>query len=187
MRKLLVFNSVSIDGYFVDASGDMSWSHTTDPEFNRFTQENAKGGGELLFGRKTYELMTKYWPTPAAKQNDPVVAEAMNSLPKIVFSRKMNKPDWNNTRLIKENIVDEIRKMKGESGPDMVIFGSGEIVSQVSDEKLVDEYQLVIAPVVLGKGRTMFEGMTKTLKLKLTSSRTFTNGNVFLCYEPARE
>jgi len=184
MRKLIVFNSVSVDGYFVDMNGDMSWAHNNDAEFNAFVQGNASAGGELLFGRITYELMAGYWPTPLAIKNDPVVAEGMNNLPKVVFSRTMDKASWNNTKLVKGNMAAEIRKMKKEPGKDMVIMGSGSIISQLAQEGLIDEYQIVLIPVALGKGRTMFEGIKGKLKLKLTKTRAFGNGNVFLCYEP---
>ena len=101
MRKLSVFNSVTLDGYFSGPNGDIGWAHegADDPDFHSFVEENAKGGGALLFGRKTYELMKSYWPTPEAMKNDPVVAEKMNSLPKVVFSRTLDKADWNNTTL----------------------------------------------------------------------------------------
>jgi dihydrofolate reductase len=184
MRKLVVFNFVSVDGYFVDRNGDMSWAHATDREFNEYVQNNARGGGELLFGRVTYDLMAKYWPTPAARQNDPVVAEGMNNLPKVVFSRTLDQPGWKNTRIVKDNPAAEVRKMKKESGIDMVIMGSGSIVSQLTQEGLIDEYQIVVVPVVLGKGSTLFDGVSQKLQLKLAKSRVFKNGYVLLCYEP---
>ena len=185
MRKLMVFNQVSVDGYFVDANGDMDWAKEgNDEEFNAFTSENAKSGGELLFGRITYELMASFWPTPQAQKMLPDVAEQMNNLPKVVFSRTMEKASWNNTRLIKGNLVSEVQKMKKEPGQGMVIMGSGSIVSQLAGTDLIDEYQMVIIPVVLGRGRTMFDGISKNLKLKLTNSRVFKNGKVFVCYEP---
>lgn len=184
MRKLVVFNQVSLDGYFVDRYGDMSWAHKSDAEWRAFVEENASGGGELLFGRITYELMVSYWPTPYARENDPIVAERMNNLPKAVFSRTMDNASWNNTKLVKGDMAAEIRKMKKEPGKDMVIFGSGSIVSQLAQAGLIDEYQMVVNPVVLGKGRTMFEGIKEKLTLKLTKTRTFGNGNVLLCYEP---
>lgn len=183
MRRLVVFNNVTLDGYFSGQNGDISWAKGhQDPEFKAFAAENAKGGGVLVFGRITYELMMSYWPTPDAIKNDPIVAERMNNLPKIVFSKKLDKASWNNTKLVKGGLAQEIRKMKEEPGEDMAIMGSGSIVSQLSQEGLIDEYQIVVNPIVLGKGRTMFDGIEATFKL--TKTRTFGNGNVLLCYEP---
>ena len=186
MRKLVVFNQVTLDGYFAGPNGDISWAHKDkkDAEWNAFVADNAKGGGLLLFGRMTYELMASYWPTPQAAQNDPIVAERMNNLPKVVFSRTLDKASWNNMLLVKGGMAAEIRKMKKEPGEHMAILGSGSIVSQLAQEGLIDEYQIVVNPVVLGKGRTMFDGIREKLTLKLTKTRTFGNGNVLLCYEP---
>ena len=186
MRRLSVFNHVSLDGFFVDANGDMSWAKAgaDDAEWNKFVAENAGGESMLLFGRITYEMMVSFWPSPMAAEMMPEVAQRMNNLPKIVFSRTMNKAAWNNTKLVKSDLASEVRKMKKESGPDMVILGSGSIVSQLAQEGLIDEYQIVVNPLALGRGRTMFDGVKKKLSLKLTKSRTFGNGNVFLCYEP---
>ncbi len=185
MKKLLVFQHMSLDGYFVDKNGDMSWAkNDNDEEFNAFASENAKGGGVLLFGRVTYELMASFWPTPQALENLPIVAERMNNGPKIVFSRTMKKASWNNTRLVKGDLVSEIRKMKKEPGEGMAILGSGSIVAQLAEEDVIDEYQIVVNPIALGGGRTMFDGIKEKLNLKLTKSKTFRNGKVFLCYEP---
>jgi len=184
MRKLVAFTNVTLDGYFADANGDMSWAHKQDAEWKAFVADNASSGGELLFGRITYELMAGYWPTPLAIKNDPIVAEGMNNLPKVVFSRTLDKASWKNTKLVKSDLAAEIRKMKKESGQDMVILGSGSIVSQLAQEGLIDEYQMVVNPVVLGKGRNLFDGVKGKLVLKLTKSLTFGNGNVLLCYEP---
>jgi dihydrofolate reductase len=187
MPKLIVFNHVSLDGYFVDANGDMSWAkaHQEDQEWNEFVMENASGGGVLVFGRVTYEMMASFWPTPFAIENMPVVAERMNNLPKVVFSRTLDKASWNNTKLVKGDLATEVRKMKQEPGEDMAILGSGSIVAQLAQEGLIDEYQVVVNPIILGKGRTMFEGVKGRLSLNLTKSRAFANGNVVLCYEPA--
>ena len=186
MRKLVVFNNVTLDGYFAGINGDFSWAHSgnDDVEFNAFVAENASGGGQLLFGRITYELMASYWPTPNAIKNDPIVAEGMNSMPKVVFSRTLDKVSWSNTKLVKGDIASEVRKLKEEPGKGMAILGSGSIVSQLAPEGLIDEYQLLVNPVVLGTGRTMFDGIKEKLNLKLTKTRTFGNGKVFLCYEP---
>ncbi|MGH7949559.1 MAG: dihydrofolate reductase family protein, partial [Candidatus Binataceae bacterium] len=171
---------------FVDINGDMSWAKADhqDAEWNAFVAENASGGGVLVFGRITYELMAGFWPTPYAIENMPIVAERMNNLPKVVFSRTLDKASWNNTKLVKGGIAAEIRKMTKEPGEGMAILGSGKIVSQLAPEGLIDEYQVVVNPVVLGKGRTMFDGINEKLALKLTKTRTFGNGNVLLCYEP---
>lgn len=186
MRKLVVFNHVTLDSYFVGQNGDMSWAHSgnNDAEFKAFVADNASGGGQLLFGRITYESMVNYWPTPNAIKNDPIVAEGMNSMPKVVFSRTLDQALWSNTRLVKGNIVSEVRKMKDEPGPGMAILGSGSIVAQLALEHLIDEYQMMVDPVALGKGRTMFEGIQEKLTLRLTKTRTFKNGKVYLCYEP---
>jgi len=185
MRKLIVFNHVSLDGYFVDGAGDMSWAKADhqDAEWNAFVAGNASGGGVLVFGRVTYELMAGFWPTPFAIENMPVVAAGMNGMPKVVFSRTLDRASWNNTTLVKGDPAAEIRKMKQEPGEGMAILGSGAIVSQLAQEGLIDGYQVVVNPVVLGKGRTMFDGVREKLRLKLTKTRAFGNGNVLLCYE----
>jgi dihydrofolate reductase len=185
VRKLMVFNQVSLDGYFVDKAGDMSWAHKQDAEWSAFAAENASGGGVLVFGRITYEMMASYWPTPAALESNPVVAEGMNNLSKIVFSRSLDKASWKNTRLVKGNLVEEMRKLKQEPGQDMVIMGSGTIVSQLTEARLIDLYQVVLNPIVLGSGRTMFDGVKVKLPLTLKKTRSFSNGNVVLWYEPA--
>jgi dihydrofolate reductase len=190
MRKLTVFNAVSIDGYFADPQGDMNWAHKQDPEWNAWVNENASGGGVLMFGRVTYDLMTMYWPTPMAAQNDPVVARRMNEMPKIVVSRTMDKANWNNTTLVKGDLPAAVRRLKQEPGDDICILGSGSIVAQLAPERLIDAYQLVVSPIVLGKGKTLFAGVLEggskdRLNMKLTSTRAFRNGNVVLCYEPA--
>jgi dihydrofolate reductase len=187
MRKLGVFNQVTLDGYIADVTGDMSWAHKQDAEWNAFVADNAKGGAQLVFGRITYEMMASFWPTPPALENMPVVAERMNSLPKVVFSRTMDKASWSNTKLVKGDTAAEMRKLKNEPGLDMVIFGSGSIVSPLAQEGLIDEYQIVVNPIVLGKGKSMFGGVGSKLPLKLTKTRAFGNGNVLLCYEPWRE
>jgi dihydrofolate reductase len=186
MRQLRAFNNISLDGYFTDKNGDMSWAHKRDPEWKAFAGENASGSAVLVFGRITYDLMASYWPTPRALANDPMVAKGMNDMPKIVFSRTMANASWNNTRLIKGDIVDAMQKLKEENGPDMVIMGSGTIVSQFTDARLIDEYQVVLTPIVLGAGRTMFSGVKERFGLVLENTRTFGNGNVALWYGLSR-
>ena len=186
MGKIVVFNSVSLDGYFTDTHGDMSFARNDNPdtEWDAFVAGNARSGGTLLFGRITYELMASFWPTSFAAEKMPVVAERMNNLPKVVFSRTLGSALWNNTKLVKNDLIGEVRKMKKESREDMAIMGSGSIVSQLTQNGLIDEYQIVMIPVALGNGRTMFEGITVKVPLKLTKTRAFRNGNVLLCYQP---
>jgi dihydrofolate reductase len=130
-------------------------------------------------------MMASFWPTEAAIKNMAVVAKKMNEAQKIVFSRTMSKADWQNTRVVKNNLAEDVKKMKNETGADMVIFGSGTIVAQLTDARLIDEYQLVIHPLVLGGGRTMFDGIKNRLDLKRTTTRNFSNGNVLLSYGEA--
>jgi len=183
MRRLKVFNLVSLDGYFSGEGGDISW-HMVDDEFQELANRVANSGNTLLFGRVTYELMVGYWPTPEALRVDPVVAEGMNKSEKIVFSRTLGKVEWHNTRLVKGDLLGEVGKLKAGSGADLTVLGSGTIVAQLAAAGLIDEYQVLLNPVVLGRGRTMFEGLDKRLTLKLTGSRVFGNGNVLLTYEP---
>ena len=185
MRKLIVFNQVTLDGFFADAKGDMSWAHKSDPEWNEFVGANASGGGLLLLGRRTYQMMASYWPTPYAMHDNPDVAQGMNALPKVVFSKTLKKATWNNTRLVKRGLTAEVRKLKQGTGEAMVVLGSGSIVSQLALEGLVDEFQLVVNPLLLGKGKPLFVGLEKPLALGLLDTRRFKNGNVLMRYAPA--
>ncbi len=185
MRRLSVFNQVSLDGYFVDRDGDMSWAHKQDIEWGEFVAGNASGGGALVFGRVTYEMMAGAWSSLAAAKRNPAVAERMNGLPKVVFSRTLSEAAWQNTRLIKDDPVAAMRSLKQQDGPNMVILGSGTIVAQLTQARLIDEYQIVVNALVLGGGRTMFEGVADPLHLTLVQTRSFANGNVVLTYQPA--
>ena len=179
MRKLHVFDMVSLDGFFTDEKSDMSWAHQRDEEWNAFAGGNAGGNGVLLFGRVTYDMMAAFWPTPQAAQMLPDVAAGMNAMPKIVVSRTQN------TTLLKGDLVSEITRLKQQPGADLVILGSGSIVSQLTEARLIDEYQIVVCPIVLGRGRTLFETVRRKVGLTLKKTRTFKNGNVVLWYEPA--
>lgn len=183
MRKLIAFTQISADGCFADANGDMSWAHRSDPEFDAWVADNAGSGGTLVFGRVTYEMMAGYWPSPMARQSAPEVAAGMNSAEKIVFSRTLQDASWTNTKLVKGELVAEVRKLKAGPGSALVILGSGSVVAQLSGEGLVDEYQMVVNPLVLGNGRRLFEGVTRRVDLKLEKTRAFKNGSVLLCYQ----
>jgi dihydrofolate reductase len=186
VRTLSVFNSVSLDGFFTDAHGDIGWAHQgQDEEWQAFTADNASGGGELVFGRITYEQMASFWSSREAHDAMPLVAEQMNALPKIVFSRTLDEAAWQNTELVRGDPAEAIRRKKEEPGFDMVIMGSGTIVAALTEAGLIDEYQFVVHPVVLGAGRTLFEGVTAAVELRLVDTRRFGNGNVVLWYQPA--
>lgn len=183
MRRLIVFNLVSLDGCFTGEDGDISW-HRVDDEFQELASEAANSGNTLLFGRITYQLMAGFWPTPEAIKTDPVVAEGMNASEKIVFSRTLDAVHWQNTRLVSDDMLGEVRRLKQGSGKDLAVLGSGTIVAQLAAADLIDEYQILLNPVALGRGRTLFEGIGKPVHLKLIRSRVFGNGNVLLCYAP---
>lgn len=177
---LRVFESISIDGYFCDAYGDMRWAHagSDDAEFAAWVSGNASSGGELLFGRKTYQMMEAFWPTPMAAQQMPEVAAGMNAARKYVLSRTI-RPDWNNTHLLEGDGVAAVRELKQSPGPGIALLGSGSVAAQLGEAGLVDEYQFVIIPVALGGGRTVF---TRGTKLRLIEHRAFRCGNVVVTY-----
>jgi len=186
MAILKSFCTVSLDGFFVDAAGGMGWAHNAmaDPEWDSFVAGNASGDGVLVFGRVTYQMMESYWPSPLAKQRDPVVAGHMNRLKKVVFSRTLTEARWNNTTLMASELLPAMKKLKREAN-DLVILGSGNLVSQLAAAGLMDAYQMVVAPVVIGKGRTLFQTVTTPIPLTRTRVRSFANGNVVLDYQPA--
>lgn len=187
MRRLGVFNNVSLDGYFVDANGrmDFAYAGSDDPEWQEFVSGNAGGDGALLFGRVTYDMMASWWPTAQAKAAMPAVAEGMNRRVKYVASRTMTDARWNNTTVLEGDLVSAVRALKQSDGPDLVILGSGSIVAQLAAAALIDRYQLVVKPVVLGAGRSMFAGVPTLVELHPLGARTFHNGNVLLTYERA--
>ncbi len=185
MRRLKVFENVSLDGCFVDAHGDMSWAHRQDPEWNAFVAENAKGGGALVLARVTYEQMAGFWPTPAGRAASAVVSERMTAMAKYVFSRSLARASWANTHLVKGDAAEVIGRLVRERGPDLVVLGSGSVVAQLADADAIDEYQLVVHPLALGGGRSLFEGLRAPRRLALDGARTFANGCVVLTYRRA--
>lgn len=183
MRKLFAFNMVTLDGFFEGPDHDISW-HNVDDEFNEFAVKQTSTAGAILFGRVTYELMASYWPTPAAQSNDQVVANLMNSLPKVVFSTTLPRADWNNTRLIKDHVAEEVQKMKQEQGNDLALFGSAMLLSSLMRMDLVDEHRVMVNPVLIGSGTPLFKDINQKVSLKLVKTQVFKSGNVLLCYQP---
>lgn len=180
MRKLNVFESISVDGCYTDARGDMSWAHAgrEDPEFAAWVGRNASSGGELLFGRKTYQMMEAFWPTPLAAEQMPVVAAGMNAARKYVASRTI-RPTWSNTQLLSGELTAAVRALKASAGPDITVLGSGDVAAQLGAAGLVDGYQFVIIPIALGGGRTVFSSRRP---LRLVDQRAFACGNVVVTY-----
>src|SRR5260370_37794295 len=141
VRKVFLFMMVTLDGFFEGPNQEIDW-HNVDEEFNEFAINQLHDVDMLLFGRVTYEGMASFWPTPFAKENDPIVAEMMNTIPKIVFSKTLDKVDWNNSRLVKENIAGEVSQLKQEQGRDLAIFGSANMASSFLQLGFTDELRI---------------------------------------------
>ncbi len=185
MRKLTLFNFITLNGYYKGADNDISW-HRHDAEGAEFSANNMKSGNMLLFGRTTYEMMASWWPTPMAAEAFPVVAKGMNSAEKIVFSNTIEEPKWNNTTVMNGDIAGKIRQMKQQPGPDMTILGSGSIGSLFLSEGLIDEVQLMIDPVVLSSGTAVFNNIKHSLNLEFTDHKVFKSGTILLFYKPVK-
>ena len=189
MRKVILSNSVTLDGFFEGPNRELDW-HIVDEEIKKYANDLLNNVDALLFGRVTYQLMADYWPAAATNsstsKSDLEIADKMNNLPKIVFSKTLQQVEWNNSRLVKENIAEEISKMKQQPGKDMVIFGSGSIVSTFMQFGLIDEYRIIVNPVVLGNGKPLFKDINDKQNLKLLKTRAFSSGVVILYYEPVK-
>lgn len=185
MGKLSSFQFITLNGFYKGPDNDISW-HRHGGEESAFAEEGAQSNSTLLFGRITYEMMASFWPTPEAQQSMPVVAEGMNKSEKIVFSRTLKTATWNNTRIVKDNIEAEVKRLK-ESGKSMTILGSGSILTQLANSGLIDEYQVMIDPVALGSGTPLFKGLQHQLDLQLINSRVFKSGVVLLSYLPIKK
>lgn len=183
MRKLVMWNLVTLDGFF---EGPKSWDlgfheQVWGEELERFSIEQFASIGALVFGRVTYEGMASYWTTAKGE-----IADFMNSVSKVVFSRTLSKADWNNTRLLKASPEQEIAKMKREQGKDLYIFGSADLSSTLARKRLIDEYRLCLVPVVLGAGKPLFKPGSEMPKMRLLEARPLKkSGAVILRYEPA--
>ncbi len=185
MRKIYMFNRTSVDGLFAGPQGEIDW-FMPDPEVDRAIHQ-MMNLDTVLFGRITYQMFESYWPNVAHDANAPAGARSManelNEMTKLVFSRTLDMVTWENSKLFKHNLVDEVRQLKHESGKDFVIFGSGSIVQQLASAALIDEYLILITPVILGTGKSLFKDVNKT-NFKLQEARSFDSGNVLLRYTP---
>ena len=183
MRKLLSFMVVTLDGYYEGPNGEFDWPNV-DAEFNEFSISQLNDIDTLLFGRVTYEGMASYWPTPAALEFDPIIAERMNSIPKVVFSKSLTEATWQNSTLTREDIGTAVPKLKEESGGALAIFGSPTLTVSLLEEGLVDELRVMVMPILLGAGKSLFAGLRDRVHLKLGQTIVFSSGNVLMSYEP---
>jgi dihydrofolate reductase len=174
---------VTLDGFFAGKDGDISW-HNTDEEFGKFANEQTGEFGTLIFGRTTYDLMASYWPIDEGIKDDPIVANLMNKTPKIVFSKTLKDASWENTKVFDRITPEKVTEWKQKEGKPAAIFGSGTIVQQFANLDLINEYRLLINPIILGEGKLLFDKVKKT-NLKLIKTREFKNGNILLYYKPA--
>lgn len=180
MRKVIVSNVASLDGFFESRSKELDWV-VADAEFFEYAKGLLRTVDTLLFGRATYLHMASYWPTAPVDE----IAEKMNNLPKIVFSKTLQKAEWNNSRLVESNVEEEVSRLKGQPGKDMVIFGSAMLASSLLQWGLVDEYRVILQPVLLGSGSPLFRDITERIRMKLMSAKSFGSGVVLLSYQRA--
>ena len=185
MGKLTVYNFLTLNGYFKGLHNDLSWQRHGEEE-GQYAARGAQSESALLFGRITYEMMASFWPTAAGRQLNPGVAEGMNKSEKIVFSRTLQKAEWENTRIINDDLVEATRRLKEVEGKVMTILGSGSIATQLADAGLIDEYLLMLNPVALGDGTSFLQGLTKRLDLELVEARSFKSGVILLHYRPIK-
>ena len=189
MRKLIASTIVSVDGYFAGPNGEIDWfkgKHSD--EDKEFSDEVSKKAGLLLFGRTTYEMMKSFWPTPNGARSDPVMAEVRNRTPKIVFSEttkpEEDDPVWKEVRVLHEIDPEGIISLKMHGVGGTTILGSGTIVQQMVRLGLIDEYQMMVVPVILGTGKYLFKDV-KRLNLELIGTKVSRNGGVLVTYRPA--
>lgn len=189
MRKVIMFNRVSVDGFFAGPNGEIDW-FVVDPELDKALHEMGQpdvvAPGTVLLGRVTYQLFESYWPKVAADPNAPkearIIADELNQMTKVVFSKTLKEVSWVNTKLVKGDVAKEVSELKQEKGSDILIFGSGTIVQQLTAGGLIDEYMFAVTPVILGAGKSLFSGVQK-LDLELLEARNFKSGNVLLHYK----
>ena len=179
MGKLIMWNLVTLDGYFEGPGHDLFWHQSVwGEELEKFSIEQLDGAGALLFGRVTYDLMAAYWPT----EEPGVVADYMNALPKVVFSRSQREGGWTNTRFPAGDAVAEVAKLKHDTPKTILLFGSADLAASLMPAGLFDEIRLCITPQLLGSGTPLFKGAPERKKLELVEARRLTNGCAILRY-----
>lgn len=184
MHKILVFNNVSIDGLFSDADGGVGWAKRDGEELTEHAKQSRGNISTYLFGKTTYEMFAGFWPTPAGTAANPYFAKILTEGRKIVFSKSLKQADWANTRIERDADASTIARIKMASDGDCLIFGSGALVRDLTEMGLIDEYQLVLNPVILGNGRPLFSPLPQSVEMQLLESKPFKNGTVLLRYQP---
>jgi len=183
MRKIIMLNRISIDGFFAGPNEEIDW-FIPDPEVDKAAHEMMRPD-TLFLGRKTYQMFESYWPLVAADPNASegarILANELDQMTKVVFSNTLEKVTWVNTQLVKGDFTHEVRQLKQGNGADITLFGSGTIVQQLANAGLMDEYLIIVTPRVLGTGKPLFKDVKKT-NLKLLETRIFKSGNVLLHY-----
>jgi len=183
MRKVIFQMLTTLDGFFEGKQREIDW-HVVDQEYNDYIWSIFPALDMLLFGRVTYEMMAEFWSSAVALEEDPVTANWMNELPKVVFSRTLRQADWQNTRLIKTDPVAEVKRLKALSGKDMAILGSSDLALPLLEANLIDEYHLFVNPLLLGEGKRLFAGLSHRVHFKLLRTKVFASGLVGLFYQP---
>lgn len=194
MRKVVVSIFLSLDASFEGPNKELDW-HVWDNEMEKYMSDFLNNVDAILLGRVAYQLLADYWPVAIPKptmprnpgEEHPLIIEKMNSLPKIILSKTLEKVEWKNSRLIKEDVKKEILKIKQQPGKDLVLFGGADIASTLLQLGLIDEYRIILNPVVLSNGRPFFKDIKEQLSLRLLKTRTFSCGNVILYYQPIKK
>lgn len=186
MRKIVMLNRVSLDGFFAGPNGEIDW-FIHDPEVDKAAHEMMQPD-TLLLGRVTYQMFESYWPPVAKDPNAPEgarnTANELNQMTKVVFSKTLSEVTWVNSKLVKGDIIKAVKELKQGKGADITIFGSSTIVQQLANEGFIDEYLITVTPVVVGTGKPLFKDVKK-LDLELVETRNFKSGNVLLHYKQA--
>jgi len=184
VRKISLFMHVSLDGYFEAPGHDISWARG---DVEVFSLKEGQEYDTILLGHRTYDLMKEFWPTPEAFEFDPAIAKFMNESLKLVASHSSFEPGWSNVTVIMGDVTGEVRKLKEQAGKSIIIIGSNSLCTSLMQEDLVDEFQLVLNPVALGEGSSLFAGLQKKADLTLIDTSTFGSGAILLTYKRSEE
>jgi dihydrofolate reductase len=183
MRKIFSFIVTSADGYYESTDKGTDW-HNVNAEFGEFASAQLDAADTMVFGRVTYEGMAAFWPTPAAKEAVPEMAERMNGIAKLVASRTLASADWSGTTLVSDDIAGALSAQKQRPGKDIIVMGSANLTLNLMRAGVLDELRIMVFPIVLGEGRPMFGAPGDRVPLSLLEARPFTSGNVLLRYQP---